>query len=326
MPHPRQLIRGTLAHRLLSTSPRESERLEFFHYQRTLNYEKLQAKVTRAIQAKTLLPFTGSGCLKEYNGWKISVQLCCYYWGLANSVVQASVAQWTFQERASKWWLAYQVYTPTRLYSLAQILEWVGIELAPRSNLEASQLEWNALEYRGCLRKYFKKVQDLQLQFQTSPLSAHLLAARPFGAELQDEVRAAHARAGPGGLLDEQWEALVTSYVRRKENTPGFLRWGDPRCEPTYRDTKVHARTMHTDVEIPQALPSGTIPEEERVAQLFTADLGPKKDLGPARYGKGPRPCFCCGKDGHSWIACPKKVSGKCGVCGSQEHPYLPLS
>ena len=79
--------------------------------------------------------------------------------------------------------------------------------------------------------------------------------------------------------------------------------------------------TMHTDVEIPQVLPSGTIPEEERAAQLFTADLGPKKDLGPARYGKGPRPCFCCGKDGHSWIACPKKVSGKCGVCGSQEHP-----
>ena len=76
------------------------------------------------------------------------------------------------------------MYTLTRLYSLAQILEWVGIELAPKSNLEASQLEWNALEYRGCLRKYFKKVQDLQLQFQTSLLLAHLLAARPFGAEL----------------------------------------------------------------------------------------------------------------------------------------------
>ena len=104
-----------------------------------------------------LLPFTGSGCLKEYNGWKISVQLCCYHWGLANSVVQASVAQWTFQERASKWWLGYQVYTPTRLYSLAQILEWVGIELAPRSNLEASQLEWNALEYKGLFTEVFQE-------------------------------------------------------------------------------------------------------------------------------------------------------------------------
>ena len=78
---------------------------------------------------------------------------------------------------------------------------------------------------------------------------------------------------------------------------------------------------MHADVEMPQILPAGTIPEEERAAQLFTTDAGPPKDLGPAWYSKGPRPCFCCGKDGHSWIACPKKVSGKCGVCGSQEHP-----
>ena len=49
MPHPRQLIHSTLAHRLLATSPREPERQEFFQYQRSVNFEKLQAKVTRAL-------------------------------------------------------------------------------------------------------------------------------------------------------------------------------------------------------------------------------------------------------------------------------------
>ena len=61
--------------------------------------------------------------------------------------------------------------------------------------------------------------------------------------------------------------------------------------------------------------------EEEQTARIHAIDSGPKKDAPPARIGIGPRPCFCCGSDAHSWIQCPKKVSGKCGVCGSQEHP-----
>ena len=88
------------------------------------------------------------------------------------------------------------------------------------------------------------------MQFQTSPLPAHLLAARPFSIELQDEVRVAHARARLGRLIDEQWEALVTSYVRRKENTLGFLRWGDCKCKPAYRDMKVYARTAYVEPEV----------------------------------------------------------------------------
>ena len=319
--HPRHLIRGSLAHRLVSASAKESDRQEFFRYQRTYHYERLHAQVTRSLQVKTITPFTGSGCLKEYATWKVTIQQFCFDWGIANPIVQGNVAQWTFQERAAKWWLAHRIYTPPRLYSFLQVLEWARIELSPRSSLEASQMEWSSLEYRGCLKKYFKKVQDLKLQFQTSPMAAHLLASRPFGIELQDEVRAAHARAGPGGLFDEQWEALVTSYVRRKENTYGFLRWGDPKCEPAFRDTRVQSRNIQADVDLPQLVPVGQATEEERAAQLCAAEASPKKDLGPVRFGKGPRPCFCCGQEGHSWIVCSKKVAGKCGVCASQEHP-----
>ena len=63
--------------------------------------------------------------------------------------------------------------------------------------------------------------------------------------------------------------------------------------------------------------------EEERTARVHAIDLGPKKDTPPPRIGIGPRPCFCCGSDAYSWIQCPRKVSGKYGVCGSQEHPIF---
>ena len=55
MPHPRQLIHSTLAYRLLSISPRESERQEYFTYQKTLNFEKLQAKVIQGYSSKDIV-------------------------------------------------------------------------------------------------------------------------------------------------------------------------------------------------------------------------------------------------------------------------------
>ena len=57
------------------------------------------------------------------------------------------------------------------------------------------------------------------------------------------------------------------------------------------------------------------------MARVHAIDSGPKKDAPPPRIGVGPRPCFCCGPMLHSWIQCPRKVSGKYGICGSQEYP-----
>ena len=112
----------------------------------------------------------------------------------------------------------------------------------------------------------------------------------------------------------------------QREYILGFLRWGDPQCEPTYRDAKVHARTMHTDVEMLQILPSGTIPEEERAAQLFTTDVGPKKDLGPARYGKGPAgPASAVVRMGTHGSHAPKRSQENAEYADRKSIPYLPL-
>ena len=267
-----------------------------------------------------MIPLTGTGCLKEFVDWRTTLQQFCYDWDISNSLLQARVAKWRFQDRASKWWQAHRVYTPPRLYSYLQLVEWAGIELAPRSNLEASQLEWSSLKYRGKLAPYFQKVQELRLQFQTSPLATHLMASRPFGEELQEDVRAAHARAGPGGLLDEAWEAIITAYVKKSERNPDFIRWGTPKCEPEYRDhrhTRTHLRTIQVAPEDPPLADQGQTPDEEKAAQLYVATIGLKKDLEQARFGKGPWPCFCCGQEGHSWMACSRKVAGKCGVCST---------
>ena len=101
-------------------------------------------------------------------------------------------------------------------------MEWVSLELAPTAHLEAGHLAWAELQYRGNLRDYFKQAWELLLQYPMTPLAGHLIATRQFGSELQAELRAAHARAGPRGILEEHWEAIVMAYVKRLERTPGF--------------------------------------------------------------------------------------------------------
>ena len=64
--HPRQLIRGTLAHLLSSPSRLESKRIDLAAYRRTPGYDRLHAQVTRSIQVKVVIPLTGTSCLKEF--------------------------------------------------------------------------------------------------------------------------------------------------------------------------------------------------------------------------------------------------------------------
>ena len=201
------------------------------------------------------------------------------------------------------------------------MVEWVSLELAPTAHLEAGHLAWAELQYRGNLRDYFKQARELLLQYPMTPLAGHLMATQQFGSELQAELRAAHARAGPGGILEEHWEAIVTAYVKRLERTPGFAGWPDVRGGPRFKSSQFTPRNNHLDVEEVALEERNPLCEEERTARVHAIDSGPKKDAPPPRIGVGPRPCFCCGSDAHSWIQCPRKVSGKCGVCGSQEHP-----
>ena len=69
-------------------------------------------------------------------------------------------------------------------------------------------------------------------------------------------------------------------------------------------------------------LPDGMIEEEwvARILALNIVEKPPMKDEAKRKYGQGPRPCFVCGKDGHSWIRCEAKKKGKCAACGSQAH------
>ena len=320
-PHPWTFIRGHLAKLLTSPAGTEPERQQYLTFRSSDAFERMQSQIFRAIQAQVLKPFTGSGTVRDFNDWKTSVLEFCAQYFITNTLVQAIVAQRTLAERARSWWAAHRTFTPMRLYSYAQMVEWVSLELAPSAYLEAGHMAWTELQYKGNLKDYFRQARDLLMQYPMTPLAGHLMATRQFGNELHAELRAAHARAGPRGILDEHWEAIVTAYVRRLERTPGFLGWSDVRGGPRFKSTQFVPRSNHIDVNEANQEEAAPLTEEEQTARIHAIDSGPKKDAPPARIGIGPRPCFCCGSDAHSWIQCPKKVSGKCGVCGSQEYP-----
>ena len=69
-------------------------------------------------------------------------------------------------------------------------------------------------------------------------------------------------------------------------------------------------------------VPLGMDKEEwiARVAHLYSTFTPNPQGGRPLKIGKGPRPCFVCGSDAHSWIRCERKRRGKCGVCGGDNH------
>ena len=126
-----------------------------------------------------------------------------------------------------------------------------------------------------------------------------------------------------GLLVDHRGNRFVASSPRtRGLDTRPTEREGNRWKAPTLPVTAHHLQPVDSDPEEWEEPPEGMI-EEEWVARLMVLQLGTKgmpPDDSQRKYGQGPRPCFVCGRDGHSWIQCEKKKKGKCAACGSQAH------
>ena len=320
-PHPNHFLRGNLAQALNAPGGTEEERQAYASYRQTPGWERLYTAMQRALQVKTLAPFTAKEGVTEYTKWKTSLVAFYRLMGVANTIAQTQLAVATFQDTASMWWWAHYEHTPERLYSLAQLFEWVSIELVPAANLESGFLEWGKLTYHSDLEEYFRQVRELTIHHPMPPLTAHLLAANPFGEILKERLKAAHAQAGPGGINTVKWETIVRAYVTETEKLPTFIGWGTARCEPRFRDPKVQVRQVQASSPPPGNTAFPDLADEEMAARI-NAVTPEGHQSSNTLYGESPRPCFCCGKAEHSWTECAKRIRGsKCGRCGSNEHP-----
>ena len=117
-PHPNHFIRGFLAHALQHPGGTEEDRRDNYTYHTSPGWERIYQSVQRAIQSKTLAPFTGTAGMAEFMKWKTSLKGFFHLIGVRNILAQAQLAVATLQEVASMWWWTHYEHTPERLYAL----------------------------------------------------------------------------------------------------------------------------------------------------------------------------------------------------------------
>ena len=309
--HPSYYLRGALAATLHSPAGSEWERTELAELMRSPEWAALYRDLQRALGTRSLVQFSGTGGIREYNEWTTALASHFEASCIQNTLLKAKLAAYTLAGHARSWWMSHGKYTPPRLYSLSQLTEWVQVELVPECSAMAQQRAWDRLEFRSDLREYFSTVADTFRDYPLPLSSAYSHASRPFGIALQDKVQAAQATSGPQGLMQSQWEAIVRDYVRTMEAHPQFQGWmrGEkgPRLRlPTPaipRNPSTPPRTPHAFARLAAAYPSvdatgtGEVTEEEAAARVTQVDVEPRKTGPPPKYGIGPRPCFCCGSD-----------------------------
>ena len=334
-----QYVRGILAYSLSSPAGTEEERAELADIECSKYWMETKILLTWEMQARAVSDFPGEGS-EAYADWISSLNSFFTNNRIANTLLQAKLAEVTLRLRARLWLQAHQAHTPPRLYSYAQFVEWVRIELVPEINPQLQHRAWERLAYRGSIEEFFLDVDRLTRIYPLPFPEAQHWAARVFGQGLEDKTDAAQATSQPHGLSMLHWQSVVKEYVRETEKKPGFCRWLTGLRGPRFRAQ--HPPTPHVPaIPQPRALPAPrqvqalmaptpeyyaeqgipmAPPSQVNAPQVSLTETSPNKPERPLRIGTGPRPCFCCGSDKHGWTMCDRKKPGRCGVCGAQDH------
>ena len=328
MPHPSMLVRGRVLSSFTSAPPSLVERQELQAMKADNRLEKLNTVLSKKLSDRTVPTFKGeSDNVQSYSQWEAALLKHFYSSNIHNSAVRAWLAQNTFAEAANVWWVSHQSRRPMLTLSWQQLRELIQSELVPSVERGSANAMWADLTYDGHLETFFTKVRTMSLYHPLPPKEIQIMASRPFGTIFVERVKGSVAQQGDRGLTIPQWESMVRAYVAEQEAHPHFHAWGRGGLEPLHRPPHklrhAHFNEEHLDEpELLNDIPGGMDEEEwtSHVSCLFST-FGTKPQGGiPLKIGKGVRPCFVCGQDGHSWVKCERRKKGKCGVCGSENH------
>ena len=334
VPHPSMLVRGRVLHSFTTPPPSLDERRELQQIKTDNRLERLNTALSKKLSDRTIPTFKGNGDdVQSYSQWEAALLKHFYASGVNNSATRAWLAQNTFADAANVWWVSHQCRRPRLTLSWMQLRELIQAELVPSVERGSANAAWADLTFDGGIDSFFSKVRNMSLYHPLPPKELQIMASRPFGAAFVERVRGTSAQHGMHGLTIPQWEAMVRAYVREQEAHPQFQAWGKGGLEPIHKSSHRlrHAVVNHDTIQSdddddeitwPSDIPKGMDEEEwtMHVSHLFST-LAQKPSQGKAlKIGKGPRPCFVCGQEGHSWVRCSKRQRGKCGVCGSLNH------
>ena len=326
MPHPSMLVRGRALKSFTTLPPTFTERHELRLMKQDNRLERLNTTLSKKLADRTIPSFKGdSDNVQTYSQWEAALLKHFYSANIVNPAVRAWLAQNTFSDAANVWWVSHQSRRPTLTLSWPQLRELIQTELVPSVETGSANAAWADLTFDGNTESFFTRVRAMSLYHPLSPKELQVMASRPFGSLFVERVKGSSAQNGVRGLSVPQWEAMVRAYVKEQEAHPNFQAWGRGGLEPIHRaPNKLRAVCVSPDPE-PQMLddvPVGMDEEEwiARVAHLYSTSTPNPQGGRPLKIGKGPRPCFVCGSDAHSWIRCERKRRGKCGVCGGDNH------
>ena len=343
LPDPRALVRGKPLKVFEEFPPTIEERKEFakMRHDRTLQWYVgvIAKKVANA--TITLLKCNTKDDISLYGSWENTITIFFNKEGIRNSCVRVYLAQETFSEEVSSWWGAHQNRRPHLSLSWAQFTELIKTELFPDIEDGTTDEKWADLRFDGDVEAYLKKVHQMS-KYTAMPLKKlQVMAARPLGYGLTMQIKGACAAQGVAHLTTRDFEDIFRTYVINTEAAPGFRGWREASLNPIStkdkafptRNPKLRQAIVEDEEEdegsneemIPEItadVPEGFEEEEwdAMVATLRSTVVSSPAASAQLRIGKGPRPCFVCGADNHSWIRCEKRKKGKCGVCGKDDH------
>ena len=211
---------------LTSTPLTDTELVELAELQGATKWHRGSAHFMKAVGGM-IKPFNGEDLPLDLATWRNTCALYFDSHSVHDTAVQAAMAALALRDDAANWWIGHRQLNRNRCLSFAQLHELLQIELVPAAYAGTSEQQWSRLEYNSNLEEYFKTVRTLMRYNPLPGISAHVMAARPFGKAFEDKIIVLANNAGPRGLTPAQFEANVRAYVQEMEQKPGILWLGE---------------------------------------------------------------------------------------------------
>ena len=338
--HPSGYVRSRPLKFFTTAPPSVQERLAVQAAKNNGTYERILYALSRKVQDRTVPTFVGDGDVHDFINWTTGLMKHFLQNDITNSVMRQALAISTFGGEASGWWVSHKDLRPKMTLSWEQLGELVRTEMVPDGDIGVLNEGWADLRYQGDKALYFSKVRQMARSSTLEPEEVQMMASKPFGRVLVQRIKAALAARGLRALPLYEWEEVVTAYVDEVEGTPGFHSWPQVQLEPIFKgvrtlrqvtldDNKADSNDhlQHLPIALDSHEPAPDVPpgmdDEEWDLQITLMQATMTKTLPQTssnRIGKGERPCYCCGAEGHSWAVCNRRKPGKCGVCGGKDH------
>ena len=312
--HPKLLVKGTVLKAFTTPPPSKAEIAAFQKQVTRGKIRKINQDLSKRVNNRTIPVFVANGEPKNFREWEASVQTFFAQERVTNSATQAHLAERTFSGPAAVWMAEHRKMRPRLLLSWSQLKELVKMEQLPDIDAGASFRKWNALTYDGDIEAYLKKVAELRLSHPLSPRDSYICGAQPLSASLAAKIQSLTRRMD---MTPPEWEEMLRVFVLRQEE--------DGRPVVAKKHPKVRLAQVDEEEEVTSGTPAASdVPpgweDEEWMAALYAITATTPRGYASRKIGKGPRPCYICGADGHSWVNCAKKKAGRCGTCASQQH------